>query len=1475
MHLKTLGHITNTARYVGKIQIDNEEYSVNDEFKDGTLQVSDALDLNEIESARLLINAQQDVEVLNRSHSITAVIGFHQQRQFLLECLRLILKCSMDPELEDDIRDVLRQLIALILETKDGPARKAIAYAQKCLRAMGDIEVWIYALGERHQGDLTLGKPTTPEYKEFMSFQQSSLTQQHESLAAVITYLIKANHTEVEDFHNYLDYLVKLDRWNNLTVHYVPVIIAFTSQYGSPEGNVSHSQARSLNRRIVDKDSTPWNLRNLQAAAITWWLSEYSGWYLEQPPGSPAQRVDLGAEATARSEAFFRALRDGAFQCMLSLCSYLRPDDWNDQVRNGLTEYLLRDTPAITYGAAVTSTFFQDLFMEQLESFIDAFITNMPDTLRRLRFEEDDQRKRISSGLQSGVQSSLSEQDMHLERFLVIISYAFENRIEAAQSFWADTDSNLYGFLQWASKRQSTPMVGAFCESLRSISKGEECATSAHRFLLEEGNTASVRIRRSSSLCWAQIMAELNLYTSKIAEHSINVRQVNQFSGRPSSDDIDEPESALMLECYLRLTAHICRESATARSWVLNHPTFCISDVLFLLCNSTVPSRIHACAFTTLHALLVDKSADFSKAIWISLDLWASGGFSPSSSVQRPAKMTPSSAWIEEVTFEAIANDVETTNEFIGLLHSLVSPAFDESGLDDSLPFMEQLGSTYRMPGIDPYIDFVLGRIFAVHVHQLEDSPQLRILRLNILDFIATCLATFNEDLVILANVSNLPIDTAMNTSSLRSYVRLHPFSRVMEWMFNERVLVALFAAAHQDIEEVSTSSPNGPLVLALLRSIDVMNLIMDLQLTYLDIVRPLIKLASYQRNQPVYNPSLASFEDSVATNLNLVVDLGLYCSAGIQQLSVSSLTLLEKLASSRKLNVQYVPGLSKRLGGNRLVGVLEQNNDLERVVYSLVLAMQFDFRELSYGANAPGWTIKLAILDFLNHCLAISPNKPTLAHALLGFSCNGATLDVETDGLFARGSSLFHAILRLTVEYPDEAEGIMQSWSLSLRQKGLQVLSTLWSSPLTSVFTLAELRAGDFLFALFFKQAIVEPSTIWNSRSIKDPEFMYHDSAPTLDQYLRQRCYLYEYISAEIRLVAVEIVPSLRARILSTLFGSTSMPNGDELPNATIFDLFDFIELDFSDCDVIPASTFFAGVDFDRSIGSDIGDINDVHNIKLIEEMIALHLNGMRRSGRLQDQNDEQQASLDAQQILLYFHGRNNYRRLKSTRLKTIKAWVNLLILVIGKCGLDQANKINLILQAFQIIVPKLERYALESNAEAIDLAALVHGLLLEFDFNLSASGAISGGDVTNDRLFQIFRTALRSIHVPDGESQLREILYNICHRYLTGIADAPNASSRRRHNLQAIKTAGEKLIDIICDDAYGGSGTCRISALLLLDSLAALAKVEKSNYLIDSLVRTNFSLVLVETIKDILHELQDTNAKGRQISKYYVSAY
>ena len=611
--------------------------------------------------------------------------------------------------------------------------------------------------------------------------------------------------------------------------------------------------------------------------------------------------------------------------------------------------------------------------------------------------------------------------------------------------FWSDVDSNLYGFLQWASRRQSTPFAGAFCELLRAISKGEESATSSHQFLLEQGSAISSKIRRASSLSWTQIFGELSFYISKLREQPQATRSSSLYESKRGDDYSDEPESVILLQTYLRLMALVCTESKVARTWVLSQSEINIIDLMFYLCNSAVPSRLQASAFTVLQSLLIDKSPDINSTIWTSLDRWMSGTYNPPSIVPRPSNILDSSASAEELALAAVASDFEEANSFVGLLQSLVRPAEQDPGLNDHLPFPERLGQTHRMPGMEPFVDFVLGKAFTNAI-QKDRTLEKRVLSWNVLDFVVTCLATFNQDLVVLSSRSATAVDAAMNTSSLLAYVQLHPFARVMEWMFNEKVLAALFAVTHQKIDELSYASPDSPLMLGLIRGIETMNLVMDVQSIYLDLVCPLLKKESAGRRNSVMSPSLTSFEDSVSTHLDLIVDLGLYAAIGNQDLAVSSLRLLEKLSSSRKLNVQPPPGSKNYSHGNRLIGALEQKGDRERIERSFSLNLEFDEREIELGPSSAAWTIKSIMLDFLFDCLSTFTEKPTIAHALLGFSCRGLSVDVEPKSPFDNGSSLFHAVLHLVQEYPDILGVDLQLWALSLRQKAMDVLSLLWT---------------------------------------------------------------------------------------------------------------------------------------------------------------------------------------------------------------------------------------------------------------------------------------------------------------------------------------------------------------------------------------------------------------------------------------------
>ena len=1416
-------------------------------------------------SAGLLLSAQEQAAELDRTALVAAVIQFHEDRGYLLGCLRLTLSQCTDEACPENIREALRSIIATILGVKDGPARNGSLYAQKCFSEMVGIEAWLLRLAERTQRTQTLGNSLNPEIEEVMKIQQQSLDVQHESLAAIVTYLVKANYTAIEDFHKILDFMPKLDRWNNLAVHYVVILLSFTSQYGS-DGSGGLRDGRSIQTKVmVSRDTNRWALSHLQAAFVVWWLAEYSGYFFDQSNLSPLQGVDLRAEERARSEAFDHALRDGALQCMLTICSQVRPKSWYDPAREGLITFLLRDSvPLSTEGSSVTH-YFQDLLMQGLETFTEAFITNMPDTLRRFKNEEDDQRRILQSGLQNNLQNSAIDHDLHLERFLVLVSYAYEHRPDAAQSFWSDPDGNLYGFLQWASKRQSTPRVSAFCEMFRAISEGEECAEAAHRFLIEESSTTPSRIRKSSTLSWAQIFGELNFYASKIRENPVMVLPTQSYAAPQKAVEIDEPESAMMLECYLRLISHLCCQSDIVRSWVMAFEAFSLLDTLFLLCSNTVPRRIHACAYNTVEALLTDKTAELSNHVWSLLDQWVSGGFSPISTIPKSVKIASAPGWAEDIMLGTIASDFEEANAFVSMLHSLIRIPKDDQGLNDTLPFPEQLGLAYRIPGVDLYIDFVIGNVFAFKVTQLDDPFQLRILSQNILGFILDSLQSFNEKLLILANRSNVTVDKAIGSSSLLSYACLHPFCRVMEWLFNERVLAVLFSIAHQNPTEINSSQVNSPLVTALIRSIEVMIMVMELQSTYLNIVRPLVKTKGNGRKQPVLTPTLTSFEDSVASNIRIVTDLGLYCGSGHEKLVLASLKLLESLSSSRKLNVPQAYGMGSKIGGNRLIGAIEQNGDAEPISRSMISAMSFDFREFNQGPQAS--MIKLAILDFLSTALSSSPNTPNLAHALLGFNCTYNAVSIKDGALFAKGSSLFHAILRLALEYPEGMDGTVLSWSIRVKQKATQILETLSKSSMTSMYTLTEMKDADYLFKQLSSQTFLEINSRWDCRTIRDAEFSLEPSVVAFQLYLQQRCSLYNHVTAELRLAMLEKAPSSQARILSTLLGSTITSDGRPVSNMTVLDMLDFTNLDLPDTLIMPRLQYFSDLDFNVSQAPLLNQSNKPYDVKIIHELLILRLNELRRDGRFKDASEESAAASEAQNIILYYEMINNVQLVETFRINALDSWVDMMIMGIRNDNLEHEARVTFVLRALQMLVPKLEFYASRIRPEALSIVRIVGALLCQFDFKSTQTASGRANDVTNDRLAQLFGTTLQAIPMSDGDHSLREALYDVCYRYLANMADVPPAPSIHQQEFQMIKSAGEKLLDIVCDDAYGGEGTCRIAALLLLEAMIAFSNTEKSKYILDALVRTNFITVLVESLNDISDELRDADARGQFI--------
>lgn len=1439
-----------------KITIRDVEYSINDEFRQEVIQVADALDLDELQAAQLYLDSHDSAIEFDRPPALTAIFEFHGRREALLDCMRLALQQAIDLDADSEYRQVFAQLVHLIT-SKDGLAAGP-AYWARCLTMLADVEMWLARVRERLQAAVVLGQNLNENALEALQYQQASLLRQHESLALVCSLLVKDGHANMENYRALMTKTAALQDFDIVTLHHVPILLACAVYIAGPDGPTSLRDCRALDKTFSDKtEKTAWKLTNFRAFSTAIWLAEYSGRYNENAPSSPLQDVDLDLESQSRADRFMDALRDGAFHFLLLICAATRLDKWHNPAKAGLMTFLLGNTRHEQLAEVYASDHFADQLCRQLQTFVDALITNMPDTIRRLKHEEDLQRRNAGSSIVEARQDTA----LHLERFLVIVAYAFQDYPEAAQdAFWSDLDGNMYGFLQWASKRQSTPRAAAFCEMFQAISGNQECAESAQQFLLEEAvGVTSARIKKGSTLSWSQIFDELTYYAARLQE---NPGALTLQQGLGASSQVAEPESSIMLECYLRLAAHMCRQSPSAREFLLAHPDFQLHSTLLDLMRSSIGSRFKACACSTLTAMLTDKQNDVSVAMWECVDAWVYGG----QTLKLGTNQIMSSQSEQRATatcLDYVADGFETANSFVLLLHTLILPCASSVGNSDSLPFPEQLGMAYRMPGIDQYVDYVLERVFVNVASNINNVSQLWELRASCLSFITTCLSTFNEDLVSFANMTQMNVDAAMATTSLAAYARLHPFSRVMEWMFNNEVIAPLFAATHVDVETVNEASPDTPLVTALTRGVEAVELVLRLQATYFDIVRPIVKTQAAMRSKQVANPAFACFEDVIASNLKIITDVGLYCGTGHEQLTIVSLRLLTTLSNSRRFASQINnPGHSR--GGNRLLTLLQQEDAIERIAASLTSPLRLDARELEMGSDAPGFVIKQAILSLLSTSLQSSLNSPVLAHGLLGFTSVGASLVVGAGSRFEKGMSLFHVIARLYAETVGVDPEHSLPWLTSTRRAASEVIRLLIRSSLTQELVLTELRDSGFFESVAMAQEPLKDRSTWAGQNSSDPDFLSDDASAILCDFLSERLTYFEQGGHRLRLAKQLHEPTQVEKIRASFKGLTTLETGEQVSNASLFDLLDFVDLDITPAYQLPEMTYMSGLDFGVCRKLD-GIPAESFNLVMISELLRLREAELAKSNRFSEPSQLQRCRDEAEVILLCLSTQNRHAAITQAQEAALRAWVDFVTMMVDVTSSD-GSRSAFVMQALQLVLPKLDQQLERGSRMTLPMARLVFALVRTHAQQMQSDGSNDSG-IADDSLLHAFRTSLHGIVSVTDDISSREIWYQIafCILDMSGNGRANQKTGIAKQALKLVEHGGERLLDGMCEDALSSTGKCRMAVLLMLGSCVRLFQAARSTLLIRLMMKLNFVSVLVDSIRGFADDFeQDRESQG-----------
>jgi nuclear pore complex protein Nup205 len=1457
----------------GKATVDEVMYSFNEQFIQEATQLSDDFNIDEMLAVKLLFRGTNESEHLDRTPLQSARFLFHSRRRNLLNSLRLILCYLVGGGVEDAEREELMKVLEYLTTSSSGTP----SFADRCISAMSTVREAVQQLKGKEKNAHTLRMSMDPAVREDLELQLKFLRDQHEILSSIVFYLVKSKKVGIAEFRRLLGVFAGFESYDVFTVHHILPVFTLASHLCGPESPLTFEEIIQLHKELLkDYKESIWSLRYCQGSMLIWWLGEFNGLCNDPLPGYAPFKDSVGYVPDIFEPAR-TALNDGGLEFIMALTADVGGEPCLNASKEDLHRFLQTRVPPLE-NLSTLLLWFKDLLIGELELFIDNFIANMAKLLFEIKTTEEED-----------IMMDKRTFDYELERFFFIIYHINFGRQDAGKAFWSDPESHLHGFIQWAARSHSPFMIATFSYMMTAISFGKECAAAAHRFLVDEPMPGANRNhRRGESLTWSYIFKQLRLYIQTLQNRQQALVPGQSYRPLPPLSEPSEPspELGMELDSLLRLSSRIVTDCPEARDWIKTHHGFNFVTSLFDLLNLQASIQLWDSIFSTISAFLTSKEDGDRDKIWSLLDNWALGTPTPSPSFQIGTVTTVIKPFAQggSENLDMIISTVHPAEAFTRLLTRLVEPPESVKPLRDSLPFPENLGSSNRISGMEPYVDFVLGTIFSnTSIKNLpQDLPprldreetvseklsrvQYRrfrpILQLSCLQFMYTCLVGFNDNLLDMAH-KGISVDGGIRSSSLLTYAKLHPFGRVMEHILTERCLDTLFEILKLGTDDI-ISNPEAPaaVVDSVLYAIMIIDLGIQLQPTYFRVVRPYVKQDEGVRRTHVTGNGFEKLEKAFHYNLESVVCLGRAVGSAQRPIVLAAIRLLEKLNVSPDLVASTETCFGRRVPVNRVLGVVEQSVESRAIVFNFI--NQWDIPEENQGFETQ-FPLKMPILQFLDNTLTAQPDEYTLAHMILGFGYDlkgGVELSLSSGGV-GSGVSLLHKILSVATDVEDCLDGVYSVPHCELKNACYSVLSRLWNSPSTSSEILYILRANKFLFQGFLAETTLNASTLWGGVPLQASLEFFELGASAFCNFLKRRATLFEYTALEIRQLNIQGASSVVQSYLSTLLGTTFLPDRGLVANVHILDLLDFLEFSFPErvrqiqVEWLKDSNLLA---FQEENESKV----PLFDLTAVAEFLQIKKNGLIKSGAL-NSDFEPMVETETNSILSHLFCENQLRLSRNARFECLKAWATLVIMMLEDCDMERMSKTAFILQVLQGILPKLEHSGMDDIDTAEVFSSLSQSLVSHLNFD-TISFDKGRGDLAIDRLYQLFRISLRCIQSPSATSKLREDFYSVALQYLNGMAQINGQNcDALRHNIQTVKASGDRLLEVICNDAYAGDGTCKVVSLLLLEALTAIASEEGTTYVVDTLVRRNFLVVLVDSMKSIASDLRNTGTESK----------
>ncbi|GMM59022.1 Nup192 protein [Maudiozyma humilis] len=1070
-----------------------------------------------------------------------------------------------------------------------------------------------------------------------------------------------------------------------------------------------------------------------------------------------------------------------------------------------------------------------DIFVSAFHSVIQAIIDDGAFLLTKIKDAEED-------SLMSGEDLNLDDicEKADLERFFITIHYFYAARPEYCEEFWSDKESNAYGFVEWASKSNDTLIRSCFYLMISSLSFGSKNVLNVFHYFGE-----------NSTISWTVIANCIRDYVVKISNlgNLIQERQRIQETSDISNTEVAleeglNEETIIFLSSLLTLIGSV---AANVDEDMKHTLSTLFTNILFEFSKLETP--LTGAAFKTL-GYLVPKKTSERFIFWTTLDSLIFKNYSLTNS---------SDSYLS--AFNSILTSFTEVQGFLHLFNRLLNVTNNEKGdvtLEfGSLPFPNKLGQMYRKFGIWPYFDFILNDVFVPSTRISSEARRI-IIQTPILDIVRNALLSFDYSVILNSSKAGADLDKLVTSTDFVTYIHESPAPAVFNYLFTEKVFKSIFSIITVGIDQLSIDLEGGESQLHLIElAISVLDQILEYQPTYIEEFVPALKTKRIEQffiPQDVGLHGLRNFYDALFFNLTVIAHICLYVGVDYHDLAVTALSILDKLTLPTNVS------LPEYSIGSKVFAMLDSVDESSRIKDAFISQLE------SSIDSAEDLTLKVKILNFINERLSYGSDEPTLSHLLLGFQVsNVVSCGPDMSTFISSGNSLLNTIATLLVSSLSIVDrNSINVAPMRLACLSMEILLKLSRNPMTADLVFDYLQKLEFFETLVKLDPNVTSFTLWNGQcfdatsSNEGKAFLESQSGGALLSFLGYRSFLIQFLSLFIHRVSFMGTESEISSYVSQLISNT-------IYSAKVFSFFDTLNyhglpLEAEQLENIKILSSVKinvdGIKFQDSCDETLFDFSDVN--ALLKLFVRAHApvqpttmllppNTGDATKKYRD-DAEQEIALVKRNITRLLYNKVS----EDSQLSILHAWVQLVQIIITDGKLDSASRAKFILEVFTAVIPKLNDYVEFNISFSEELVSLIVSLYEVYEKDRQV---LNEHESVDFRLSDIFKLCIHGVLSPMTSVPLRSDFYTLTNQYLVRVLKDKTVA---KDVLQTLRINCEQFTQIVCNDAIYGQGTNRITSVLLLDSLVQLGSLTQENFILESLTKSAQLHLIIRSLKN-----------------------